>query len=266
MLLSPDVFLFVNVQEWCFELYGSQSSDGRGTKLLRLMLPPLSADCHAFNLACRNSSPASSAATHDNQPQNQGSLPLGEHLPFHVSADSAVALFKFSISPDQGLPFPFILVTHRRSLLSLLSNLEARERGYIPWQEWGETLARVIPSPLDVFRATITIGQRFASIQCTGELAPIRIFDFNPFLIQRLLLNPECIESTSSVTRIVSGRDMLEPPSNTPFAGEVWSELPYVECSSKEKFDYSYVFIDEERIVGMKVRLKLLEHGQYDKY
>jgi len=86
------------------------------------------------------------------------------------------------------------------------------------------------------------------------EPAPICIFDFNPILVRRLLLNPDSLESPTSVTRVVSGRELLQPPLvGEPFVGEIWSELPYVECSSKEKFDYSYLFMDEERIVGIKM-------------
>ena len=101
------------------------------------------------------------------------------------------------------------------------------------------------------------MGQRFASIQSISafdESSPIRVYDFNPFLVRRLLLNPEGLETPTSVTRVVSEKAVLTPAlDGNPFVGEVWSELPYVLCSSKETFDYSYVFIDEERIVGMKV-------------
>jgi hypothetical protein len=101
------------------------------------------------------------------------------------------------------------------------------------------------------------MGQRFASIQSISafdESSPIRVYDFNPFLVRRLLLNPEGLQTSTSVTWVVSEKAVLTPAlDSNPFVGEVWSELPYVLCSSKETFDYSYVFIDEERIVGMKV-------------
>jgi len=255
LLLYPAVFLLVYVQEWCFELYSCQSSDGCGTRLLKLMLPPLSADYHAFNLSCRNSSPISPAATH-NFHTNGDPLRLGDCLSFHVAADDTIALFKFSISDHRSV-FPYVLVTHRRSLLLTLSNSIAAQGGHISWQDWGPPVTRWISSPLDVYRATIAKGQRFAAIQSmTGfeESAPICIFDFNPILVRRLLLNPDSLESPTSVTRVVSGRELLQPPHvGEPFVDEVWSELPYVECSSKEKFDYSYVFMDEERIVGIKM-------------
>jgi hypothetical protein len=268
LILSSKIFLLVNVREWCFELYSYESSDIGGTRLLTLMLPPLSADYHAFNLACRNSSLTSSAgATYDSHSRRDHLLRLGNCLPFHVAPDSAVALFKFSIMvSDRTSAYQYVLVTHRRSLLLTLSNPLAAhaQGGQIPWQDWGPPVTRWISSPLDVYRATITKGQRFAAIQSiTSESgfelpAPICIFDFNPYLVRRLLHFPRSIESPTSVTRVVSGRDLLHPTlSGEPFAGEVWSELPYVECSSKEKFDYSYVFIDEERIVGMKVWFKL---------
>jgi len=219
------------------------------------MLPPLSADYHAFNLSCRNSSPTSSAAAHCAQSQKGDPLRLGDCLSFHV-ADDNIALFKFSIS-DHRSNFPYILVTHRRTLLLTLSNPIAAQGGNISWQDWGPPVTRWISSPLDVYRATIAKGQRFAAIQSTigyEEPAPICIFDFNPFLVRRLLLNPDSLESRTTVTRVISGRQLLQSPSaGEPFIGEVWSELPYVECSSKEKFDYSYVFIDEERIVGIKM-------------
>lgn len=246
----------MNVQEWCFELYTFESLDGRGTKLLTLMLPPLAADYHAVNLACRNSSLSVPTAPHDGQTQREDPLHLGDCLPFHVTANNAIALFKFSISDHRSV-YQYILVTHRHSLLSTLSNPIAMREGQILWQDWGPPVTRWIHSPLDVYRATITKGQRFAAIQSVSGLddyAPIYIFDFNPFLVRRLLLNPGSIESPTSMTRVVSGRELLKPQLvGNPFAAEVWSELPYVECSSKEQFDYSYVFIDEERIVGMKV-------------
>jgi hypothetical protein len=190
----------------------------------------------------------------------------GDSLPFHVAADNAIALFKFSIS-DHRFAFPYVFVTHRRTLLSTLSSPIVAQRGHISWQDWGPPVSRWMPSPLDVYRATITMGQRFASIQpAHEELAPICIFDFNPFLVRRLQLSPNSIESPVSVTRVVSGRQLLDASlpggmftiERTPFVGEVWSELPYVECSSKETYDYSYVFIDEERIIGMKVCRQLL--------
>jgi hypothetical protein len=220
------------------------------------MLPPLSPDYQAFNLACRNSSPTSPSPPVAQSQQTNNSLHPGDSIPFHVAADNAIAMFKFSIS-DHRLVFPYLFVTHRQSLLSTLSNPIATQEGHILWQDWGPSVSRWIPSPLDVYRATITMGQRFASIRSVSavdESSPIRVYDFNPFLIRRLLLKPEGLESPTSVTRVVSGKAVLSSTfDDTPFIDEVWSELPYVLCSSKESFDYSYVFIDEERIVGMKV-------------
>ena len=224
------------------------------------MLPPLSVKYHAFNLACRNSSSTSSAVARMNQSRKE-SLRFDNRLPFHVAADNAVALFKFSIS-DQRSALPYILITHRRSLLSILSNAALPHGGHISWQDWGPPVTRWIPSPLDIYRATITMGQRFASINSmigNDGPAPIHIYDFNPNLVRRLLHSRDGLESPTSVTRVVSGRDLLKHPlAGEPFASEVWSELPYVECSSKEKFDYSYVFIDEERVVGIKVSTSML--------
>jgi hypothetical protein len=40
------------------------------------------------------------------------------------------------------------------------------------------------------------------------------------------------------------------------FEQDVWSFLPYVEIVTQREYDYDCVMIDEERILGSKVRFE----------
>lgn len=81
----------------------------------------------------------------------------------------------------------------------------------------------------------------------------IIVRDFNPFLARRLLkMQGKSVEFASFTMDVVTSRKPLQTWG--VFDVEIRSELPYVEFTSKEKFDYTMVLIDDQRLVGIKVR------------
>jgi hypothetical protein len=151
----------------------------------------------------------------------------------------------------------FRFVMHRQSILEMFETTlsscrngsdTARVPLYIPWAAWGPLRTRWfdVSTTCDDF-FNITWGQRMVVSQNdaegTGGRFPLIIYNFNPATVAA---SPKAITSLDPLARL----DGWGSPDVSPFADEVWSQLPYVEAESP--FAYKNVeaaLMDEDRIV-----------------
>ena len=101
----------------------------------------------------------------------------------------------------------------------------------------------------------ICCRQRSVCISTHAEIdpSPITIRDFNPYSVARYT-QPEPDKETdqnAGIRRLVTEATVLEP--RHVFTEHVWSALPYVEVASRQRYDYTAVLMDEERILGLRV-------------
>ena len=105
---------------------------------------------------------------------------------------------------------------------------------------------------------TTTAGQRVVTLK---DRAPSRVIvrDFNPYVVRaaRALAtgktqdgNRRKLPNGNQTTLKVEGSVLT---AGSIFKEDVWSFLPYVEIVTQREYDYDYVMIDEERILGLKV-------------
>jgi hypothetical protein len=89
--------------------------------------------------------------------------------------------------------------------------------------------------------------------QAENDPSPITVRDFNPYNIARYT-EPET-DSIGGYRRLVIDPTLLEP--RHVFTEDVWSALPYIEVVSRQRYDYTAVLMDEERILGLRVSVLL---------
>jgi hypothetical protein len=122
----------------------------------------------------------------------------------------------------------------------------------LEWASWGPPVSRWLDTE-GVANLWITSawGQRYVQISALPGPSPIRILDFNPYHVRRCLSGAIPLESPTATLEVRVRKEQLVFAD--VFAEEVWSELPYVQCTSKATFDYHDLMMDERAIVGLHV-------------
>jgi len=245
-----------------------------------LSLPRLSFGASMHAISCRaepNPMGYSASTVRSSYGSGDGNGLLPTHSrPFHSSASDAIVLFNIYI--QQQFLSTFSLIIHRKSLLAYLPPLQDpnsssstnESRGLftlyegqvqgesssgpedgdncrqvlepIPWAEWGPPVSRWIRAQDHSTRwITTSTGQRLVLIDDPSwEVErPIVVFDFNP--------RHRCPDSNTQ-------RELLCVNGDGPFEEKVYSELPFGYTISDEHYDYDAVLMDEERVIGMRVR------------
>jgi hypothetical protein len=134
----------------------------------------------------------------------------------------------------------------------------------VPWSAWGPATTRWFEDDLMALSwITTTAGQRSVTIK-GGNTTPIIVRDFNPNSVRaaRVLATAsgKSLQGSWS-TQLPNGNSMsLKAEDSVIAAGSMFyegvrSSLPYVEIVTQTEYDYDGVLIDEERILGLKVRL-----------
>ena len=104
-------------------------------------------------------------------------------------------------------------------------------------------------------------SQRFVSISAhsANDPSPIIIRDFNAHSVARYSeseWNEKAYNhSSAGIKSLVTHATLLEP--RDVFTEHVWSALPYTEAVSRQRYDYTAVLMDEESILGLRVRIFL---------
>jgi len=153
----------------------------------------------------------------------------------------------------------FILIVHRRSLLSLFPDTHshdalesnAHSMDVTPWAEWGPPVTRWFNADNIPTRwITTTAGQRcVVRADALVEPFPIVILDFNPYNVRRKAREQK--DKPTSRAWVVTGRDAFSELGM--FEERVDSRLPFFVFESMQHFDFDGVLMDEERILGIRV-------------
>lgn len=136
----------------------------------------------------------------------------------------------------------------------------------IPWPVWGPSKSRwFAPSGLANRWITTTCGQRHAIIGLGGERAegepesaPITVLDFNQRALRRYMAQRERGEPEQDGNGVDEVNvEVVEGPTELGtalFAERIVSGLPYLRVTTRKSYEYESVLLDEERIIGLKVR------------
>lgn len=82
----------------------------------------------------------------------------------------------------------------------------------------------------------------------------LRVLDFN--VHPKRVDDPVPLDSPSHGITLVTTSSRVQ--ANTVFEDDVITSLPYLESRRYDKFQYSGFMIDDERIIGMKVRVAVV--------
>jgi len=245
-----------------------------------LNLPPLTRRALIVRLGCRA------------EPNPTGPDPLAVpapfNRPFRDNAEDAIVLFSVLIEDIQLHPGhfhfpetrPFTFIVHRRVLLDHIPPAHracapfcsipeaAPETVQVPWEAWGVAATRWFEGdPASMRWITTTAGQRAVTME-ENSPTPIIVRDFNPYAVRSVRARAEASGHPQQQQRdwnevLPNGnRMMLKVEDSVLDAGSVFkddvrSSLPYVEIVTRAEYRYEGVLIDEERILGLKVRTRI---------
>jgi hypothetical protein len=204
-----------------------------------LFLPPLRERREVARIICRS----------EPNPIGRNSLSIARQRdrPFDSCPEDALVLFNIYIDDadaDRTLSFSFVV--HRRALLKLFDE----QHRSVAWSEWGPPVTRWFNmNGISTRWITITHGQRYVYIFPDGL---IRLLDFNPHRVRRFKHDP-----ANSTSRLRLIGENGEFPSDLTFEGELSGSLPCVECFPFGRMPFDAVLMDEERVIGLRVRWSL---------
>ena len=243
-----------------------------------LDLPPLTRRASIVRLGCRA----------EPNPTGPGPLavPPPSNRPFRDKVEDAVILFSVLIEDIQIHPEqfhfpdtrPFAFIVHRRALLDHIPAAyrdcapffsapePAPEAVQVPWEAWGPSATRWFESdPASMRWITTTAGQR-AVTMVESPSTPIIVRDFNPYAVRSARARAavgghlqqhqqyDWTEDLPNGNVMALKVDDSVLPAGNVFKDDVRSSLPYVEIVTRAEYHYQGVLIDEERILGLKVR------------
>ena len=224
-----------------------------------LHLPPLTREAVLHNLHCHaEPNPSSSSPV---------SISSSSDRPFCDKAEDAIIFFDAFYGHPSGSDWPTFIM-HRSALLSVVHRACApdgttRSVVRVPWSEWGPASTRWFEGERrSVGWISMTAGQRVVTLG-DGMPASIIVRNFNPYAVRAA-----CAHASASGESQQGIRSMQLPNGNRMtlnvmesvlaagriFKEDVRSSLPYVEIVTENKYHYEGVMIDEQRILGFKVR------------
>jgi len=236
-----------------------------------LHLPPLAPQASINHLACRA------------EPNPTGSgpspfaIPAPSDRPFRDKAEDAIVMFTlFTFTPNRGR-CQFTFIVHRHALFAHIpaalracapfcsAPRPAPPPVQVPWAAWGVPATRWFEGdPASMRWITTTAGQRSVTME-NGGLTPIIVRDFNPYAVRaaRALAAASGNSHKGNWSKeLPNGNRMTLKvedsviAAGSEFEEDVRSSLPYVEIVTQAKYRYEGVLIDEERILGLKVRFE----------
>ena len=183
--------------------------------------------------------------------------PVADTMPyskkaFHPSPNDAIIIINLRIQAEEFPGSTFSIFVHRRALLehcpdSMLA-LSPQQR-QVHWDRWGPSVTRWLGVGVMPTRwITTTCGQRcvFRLSRIGDGPSPIVILDFNPSSVK-------CVPAEVRPWRQVETQpsEIVHPSFEEP----VMSSLPYACYLSPKVFDYVGLLMDEERLIGLHVRM-----------
>ncbi|KAJ3495767.1 hypothetical protein NLJ89_g10576 [Agrocybe chaxingu] len=179
--------------------------------------------------------------------------------PYANDPSDAIMIMTLEVSPfNRGSFRNYVMIVHRRALLQLaLSALPLRSGkgllNLVSWDTWGPPVTRAMCSLRPPSAGTHA-----------GRIIPlprdtIHVLDFNPWHVHLARRNPDPRELIVGTGEPREGKKEHEENichAHEAFAQDIISRLPYVRCTSEEKWEfYEAVLMDEERILGVSVSL-----------
>lgn len=285
IFLREDLLLVPNTSACDFQVYhvpASSSSSPSIRLIFSLGLPPLANSMIIENIEAQC------------QPNPTQISMFPRHFPtkrpFMNDPTAAIIIFSISIiqhcagSEDTDAA-DFVLVVHRKSLLDLIPFDFLEDPNalptVIPWDSWGPPSTRWFDDDNFAVESIIySHGQRFAqhlgSVAATNDFEDnndtLTIYDFNPWHVREARLHKEraiaaCDGRLRDFKIDIFGGDESERlallPANICSAQKIFrfnivGRLPYIRYSSSNWPNYEAVMIEEERLIGLQVRVSLL--------
>ncbi|KAJ6610510.1 hypothetical protein B0H10DRAFT_1913390 [Mycena sp. CBHHK59/15] len=226
VFLSTDMLLLPNANTAMLELWPIASEQTAPALCLRL--PRLNPTAHFLYITAR--SEPNPALPH---------RPKRARAPFHPSAEDAIIVFHLMLRVHVGRPpAVYLLFTHRRALLALLTAGGASPRSY---SEWGPDICRWLSGTgINTNWITTTSGQR-CLLTVTAQPAPLFLADFN---------RTHFLQNTDPQKVWETGEDQFA--EHGVWAEPVASRLVCLLLNSEEKYAYDSASLDAERIIAIR--------------
>lgn len=164
--------------------------------------------------------------------------------PFHTSAEDGLAVFRISVHPTVG----YSLFVHRRALLRLCPPSPRNGAGtgtfaVVPWAAWGPPVTRWIGELPSLWVSVC--GER--AVRSGSEIETPVVMDFHPWRVRASRGQQDGV-----LHKVVD--EALEVLHDMAFTEPLDSMLPYVSQKLVGFEQYVGWLIDEEHLVGLKVR------------
>ncbi|KIL59859.1 hypothetical protein M378DRAFT_84575, partial [Amanita muscaria Koide BX008] len=254
IFVSPDLLLVPNcilshLEVWY--LFPSHPNPNPPVQILSLQIPAVSANYWISSIYCHGEP---RAFLHSNFPPR----------PFFSSSENSIIIINFRL---MFFPRKYKLIMHRRALLDMIqkwtspSLLEQQEDWGPPISRWWQV------SELQQQLTATSAGQRYAFAvpnPCDESKCMICVADFNPYNVRRnaemmaQLRGGEGQDNDGNGNNGEGKKD--ENDENLEildhegvFSEEVCMGLKCVVYHAPGEYDFDAVFMDEERLVGLKV-------------
>ena len=271
--LSRDTLVIPNLIQNTFEITKIVIDDDDTPHLMlqcMLHLPPLIEDNSLSHIFCQA----------EPNPTGSGCLviPSRSDRPFHDKVEDAIVIFNMSYGPlSESQMDSLTLIVHRRALLTYIPAGHSACAPFcttpepmpavvdVPWSVWGPPATRLF-NTISPFALETTAGQRAVMLE---DRMPTRIIvrDFNPHAVRAA----RALASASGQSQqgdwgmqLPNGNRMsLKVEASVLTAGsifneDVWSSLPYIEIVTQDEYQYEGIMMDDERILGFRVRFRSL--------
>ncbi|KAI0312459.1 hypothetical protein OF83DRAFT_1146144 [Amylostereum chailletii] len=259
VFLTDRIMVFPDMDEETLELMEIVDGVDGGPPTLRVLrklaLPTFAPETTIIRLSARGEpNPIGSCPRKAN--------PASASRPFRDSPSEALILFHLLTqvdNPTQLEMHTFTFVTHRSTLVAQVPIAPMiEEPSTVPWEEWGPHGTRWFESDEAATRwITMAAGQRYVYLSnVEGGHSPIRVCDFNPYHVRRELARVEdqTVRTPEDNTRRVIAGETKVIASNV-FQNDVVSSLPYCETTTEAVYKHDGVLLDEERVIGLNVRV-----------
>ena len=240
--------------------------------LCTLDLPPLTLEASIDRLHCRSGPNQTSSGS--------VAIPSPFYRPFRDTAEDAVVIFNMSYSHFSEIVMGWLtLIVHRRALFAHVPVAHHASTPFcslpkptpavveVPWSAWGPSATRLFVGNMTPMHwVATTAGQRAVMLEDQVP-TPIIVRDFNPYAVRAArALGPASEQSQQRnwSKQLPNGNRMTLKvedsvlPAGSIFKEDVRSSLPYVEIVTQRVYHYAGAMIDDERILGFKVRFESL--------
>lgn len=268
--LSQDTLVIPNLIQNALEVVKiviDSDNTPRVVPLCVLHFPPLVENISLQYFYCRA----------EPKPKGPGfvATPFPSNRPFHDKAEDAIVVFNMAYDFSWTRRDWLILIVHRRALLA---HIPAAHRACapfsptpeptpavveVPWSAWGPPATRLFSGdPMTIHCVETTAGQRAVMLEDKMP-SPIIVRDFNPYAVRAartLASASELLQQGGWSKQLPNGNQMnLKEDDSVLIGGSIFKEdmrssLPYVEIVTRDVYDYDGVMIDDQRILGFKVR------------